>query len=95
VIKQVSVSVTIAFRKVFDRVSCRIHKLREKKVTDMMQLKKGMLVLSQMERTADRQWGKPMQQRVVLVTRISQELETQDRRFQRGMMVGSVAKARN
>jgi hypothetical protein len=61
----------------------------------MMQFKKGMMVLRQVEQTAGQQWGKTAQQRVVLSTRVSQEQGTRDRRFRKGMMVGSTAKSRD
>ncbi len=73
----------------------RLKKPRATKVTNMMQLKKGMMVLRQVEQTADQQWGKTAQKRVVLSTRVTQQQETRDRRFQKGMMVGSAAKGRD
>jgi hypothetical protein len=83
--------------KFFKQVFCSVStgdKPRAMKVTNMMQLRKGMMVLRQVEQTATQHYGKITQQRVVLSTRVSQEQETRDRRFQKGMMIGSTAKSR-
>ncbi|GCF09420.1 hypothetical protein [Dictyobacter arantiisoli] len=58
----------------------------------MMQFKKGMMVLRQVEQTTVQGWTAQAQQRVVLVTRVNQQQETRNRRFQKGMMVGSTVK---
>jgi hypothetical protein len=87
--------VTASFKQRLLQCVHRLDKPRATKVTNMMQLKKGMMVLRQVEQTADQQWGKTAQQRVVLSTRVNQEQETRDRRFQKGMMVGSAAKSRD
>lgn len=61
----------------------------------MMQLKKGMMVLGQVEQTSGQRWGKTAQQRVVISTRVNQGQETRQRHFKKGMMVGSAAKSRD